>query len=130
MNVWIRISSVIEQEAAVDSSSSLELSAGTNISLYPSEEAARAAKEACGGIVLEVLARSLRGQIRFGSDVYLSRPGTEDDADDPAPRDAFVTAVFDGIPHEWDEEALVAKFEPPIPWFDSLEQELNVNLSQ
>jgi hypothetical protein len=121
MNIWIRVFSSVETDGLNTEGSSLTLNAATCLCIYMAEHLARAAQQARGGIVLEALASSLRGQFEAGDAMLLIDELESEER--PGPRTAHASVVYDGIRPGADSA-------DQIPWLVDLQRELGVRLYQ
>jgi hypothetical protein len=138
MYVWARVYPVTAiNNHDDDRAISLKVSAELFMSLYRLEESARKAAGKHGGIVLQISAESLRGQLEFES-VSLTR---EDDAlkssrtkvVEASPRQTYVMVVFgEDIDHKWNKKTLEATFlkSEGLDWLNDLEKALEADIHQ
>ncbi len=122
--VWLRIYPVIGQSE--DYATSVEITPKLHGSIYPTEKSARAAAEKLGGVVMQVVAESLRGQIDY-NDILLSRADENPGGSKPTSVVSLL-AIFGDIAHQWDSKNYVAEFEESVPWFDKIEKVLAIEL--
>jgi len=127
MNIWIRIFSNVETDGMNSEGSSLTVSAVTCVAIYSAEQFARRARKNRGGIVMEVSATSLRGQFEPDNEMLLIDEAEAED--DPAPRTAYASVVYQGIARgagKGDDEVSAQR----VPWLHELERELGVRLHE
>jgi len=140
MNVWARIYSTLNIEDPENYSCaelSISVQAKTEVVLYQTEATARAAQEKRGGIVLEVSASQLRGQIatylpsksleslrNVAGFIFVLDEDREDEVNSRhATSDkASVVVSFNDV--------LVTKFTEHASWLADLEKELGASLRQ
>ncbi len=79
MNVWARLCPALQADEEIDFGPSASLSARLLISVYPDKESAETVAAERGGIVVELVAESLRGQ--NDSDVAIFPAQTENEAE-------------------------------------------------
>jgi hypothetical protein len=102
MTIWIRIYSLVESDGAEDGALTVTVKSKLYIWVHRCEQSARAAAAEFGGVVLEVEAASLKGQIEF-DDITLTESddgGGNNDDERKADSNAYVTVVCTDVPHK------------------------------
>jgi len=101
MNVWIRIFSLVDTGGIGNSSLTLAVTSKVHIKIHRTEQSAREAAAKYGGIVLEVVASSLKGQSEF-EDIGLSEwdSESETDSEEKADATAYIEVMCNEVPHE------------------------------
>jgi hypothetical protein len=151
MNVWARIYSypTAETEAA-GTGGILEVESALCIAIHPSEESAREAAKNYGGIAMQIVAESLRGEPSLSDNASI---GTDNTAGSPSSY-LFVQVHATSLPHEtWTQclscgedvaeghkescdgeqgtQELLGKFEEPgESWLSEVSKALGVGLTQ
>jgi hypothetical protein len=111
MNVWIRLYSVVTGGAG-DDCLTLAVASKLYIMVHRTEGAARTAAAKLGGVVLEVVASSLKGSSEF-NDVCLSESDNETHAgvmcedEGKADSNAYISVACDDIPYKKVFQSLV-----------------------
>jgi hypothetical protein len=143
VNVWIRISSSMDVETDIDSSTAtrIQINTGLKITVYATKEYAQKGQKQDGGIILEVDAACLADvEGEFGREALLT---SGDCGEGSQPTSAYISVCYDGLPYRdvpnygsyepgtVEPQGDIAEFGPEADaWFKKFKEETGFDLHQ
>lgn len=120
MNVWIRMFSKVDTGGIGNESLTLEVTSRIHIRVHRTEQSARDAAAKFGGMVLEVVASSLKGQSEF-KDIGLVELDldSETDSEEKADSTAYIEVMCNEVPHENKFQSFVTGADSDAPPHES-----------
>ena len=143
VNVWVRISSSMDVEPDIDSSTAtlIQINTGLKITVYTAKKYAQKGQQQAGGIILEVDAACLADvEGEFGKEALLT---SDECSEGSQPTSAYISVCYDGLPYRdvpnygryepgtVEPQGVIAEFGPEADaWFQKLKEETGFDLHQ